>query len=196
MALQQRPDGYVQAKEELLEYWHESGTIIPLEDFGFVWPESPPPQPILPPDVREAIPPFNLSLDETIGLPDDEGTYLTDHLLGDEEILNTRKSAPLDLVFLLPRPRNGLDHFRKFGPPSITKAAVSIPRECFKGEDGMDVPRDTGDVGNAFEKDAKMRVAQEDADYLRNSISRINAEKSFDVILSRVANPRNSLMVA
>src|SRR5271170_5222576 len=179
MALQQDPEGYVQAKEELLEYWHKSGTIIPLEDIPFVWPESPPAPTELPPDVREAIPPFDLSLDETFGWPDDQATYLTDslHIPHPENILNTGKSEPLDMIFLLPRPRNGVDHFRNFGPHSMTKAAVLIPRVEFKGEDGMDIPPDTGDVVQAFEKDAKMRVIQEDADYLRRIISRINVEK-------------------
>ena len=74
MALQQRPDGYEKAKEELLQYWHEPGTIIPLEEFPFVWPEPPPFGPTIPPDVREAISPFNLSLDETWDLPDGHAT--------------------------------------------------------------------------------------------------------------------------
>jgi len=198
MALQQHPDGYAQAKEELLEYWHESGTIIPLEDIPFVWPESPPPQTEVPPDVREAIPPFNLSLDETFSLPDDQATYLTDpiDIPYPEDILNAGKSEPLDMIFLLPRLRNGVDHFRSFGPHSMTKAAVSIPRVDLKGEDGMDIPGDTGDVVKAFEKDAKMRVTQEDADYLRSIISRINVEKSVDIILPRVLYTRDLLMVA
>jgi hypothetical protein len=188
MALQQDPEGYAQAKEELLEYWHESGTIIPLEDIPFVWPESPPLPTELPPDVREAIPPFSLSLDETFSLPDDQATYLTHPLdIPDpEDILNTGKSEPLDMIFLLPRPRNGVDHFRNFGPRSMTKGAVLIPRVDLKGEDGMDIPGDTGDVVKAFEKDAKMRVTQEDADYLRSIISRINVEKSVDIVLQRV----------
>ena len=196
MALQQQPDGYAQAKKEMLEYWHESETIIPFEDFAFVWPESPPSQidPI-PSDVREAIPPFSLSLDEIFNLPDEEATCLIDTLSirDHEDVLNTRKSEPLELEFLPPRARNGPDHFRKYGPTSITRAAISIPRENMKGEDGMDIPRDKSDVVIAFEKDAKIKVTQEDADYLRSMISRINVEKSVDIILPRVLHTWNQL---
>jgi hypothetical protein len=198
MSLQQHPEGYAQAKEELLEYWHESGTIIPLEDIPYVWPESPPPSTELPPSVRETIPPFNLSLDETFSVPDDQATYLTDPLdIPDpEDILNTGNSEPLDMIFLLPRHRNGVDHFRNFGPHSMIKAVVSIPKVDSKGEDGMDIPADTGDVVKAFENDAKMRVAQEDADYLRSIISRINVEKSVDIVLQRVLYTKDRLTVA
>jgi hypothetical protein len=197
MALQQRPDGYEKAKEELLQYWQEPGTIIPLEEFPFVWPETPPFEPTIPPDVREAMSPFNLSLDETWDLSDGHATYL-DNLFtasNTEDILNTRKSTSLDLVFLTPRV-NGPDRLRKYGPRSIEKAAISFPSEALKGEDGMEIPRDTSDVIKAFEKDERMKVTQEDADYLRFIISKIREEKSVDVILPKVPSRRNSLKVA
>ena len=196
MALQQPPDDYAQAiKEELRGYWHEPGIVIPLDEFPFVWPESPPPQPTVYPDVSEAIPQFNLSLDETLVLPDDNATSLFDSLAPRqyEEILNTRKSEPLDLDFLAPRLRNGPHHLRKYGPTSLRKSTISFPREILQGEDGMDIRHDTSDVTKAFENDARMSVTQEDADYLRAVISRISHEKSIDIILPRVFISNNGL---
>lgn len=197
MALQQRPDGYEKAKDELLQYWHEPGRIIPLDEFPFVWPETPPFEPTIPPDVREAISPFNLSLDETWDLPDGHATCL-DNLFtpsNTEDILNTRKSTSLDLVFLTPRV-NGPDRLRKYGPSSIKKAAISFPSDVLTGEDGMEIPGDTSDVIKAFEKDERMRVTQEDADYLRFIISKISNERSVYIILPKVPSRRNSLKVA
>ena len=60
----------------------------------------------------------------------------------------------------------------------------------------MEIPQDTSDVIKAFEKDERMRVTQEDADYLRYIISKISNEKSVILVLPKVPPRRNPLKVA
>jgi len=188
MALQQHPEDYAEAKKELLQYWHEGESIVPVREFPFVWPESPHLEPGSPLDVKDSYSPFNFSLEETFDLLDDDAAHLTDFLApsGNEDILNTGRTESLNLEFLLPRPRNGPDHFRKYGPASLKKAAISFPRGMLMGEDGMEIPRDTSDVFKAFKEEKKIRVTQQDADYLRSMISKISHENSIDIILPKV----------
>jgi hypothetical protein len=187
MALQQRPEGYFEAKQELQEYWKEDDNVISVEDFPFVWPDTPKSRPFSSSAVTGEIPRFTLilNIDESFDSTESITNNPLDTIIYDTDILDTRKSEPLDLILLRPYLRNGPPHLRKYGPTSLQRAGISLAREPLKGEDGMDIPRETRDVVKAFEKDAKMTARQQDADYLRIMMNRIKNDKPVDLIHSK-----------
>jgi hypothetical protein len=189
MALEPRPDGYAEAKEELLIYCDENEITFPYNEFPYAWAEVSP-QPHSPsPEITEIAPQFNLPQQERLDCTEESKIYDDNvTIFSKQDVLNTRKSEPLGLEMLLPLlPRkHGPDKLRPYGPESFKKCAHLLPKDFLAGENGMELSRDTSEVVNAFAKDSKLTVTEEDVDYLKSIISDYNQEKSLDLILSKV----------
>jgi hypothetical protein len=130
MALHPRPEGYAEAKEELLTYCHENDITFPFQDYPFAWPEVHPlsrsPSPSF---AGITIHEFDPTLEEPPDCTVETRIYLnaTIALRENECLVDIRKSEPLDLELLAPR-QNGPDILRKYGPSSLKKGATLLPK--------------------------------------------------------------------
>ena len=190
MALQPRPEGYTQAKEELLTYCCENEITFPLQEYEYIWADTPPQSPGAPSFSDIANSEFDLPVEEPPYCPEDIQAYINDafiHSGKEDDILDTRKLGSLCLDMLVPRPA-GPDYLRKFGPKSLETCVPLLPKEVLYGEHGMDISTDTSQAANAFVKDSKLSVTQEQVGFLREFISGYSNNKSVDIILSKVNN--------
>ena len=188
MALHPRPEGYAEAKEELSTYCHENDITFPFQDYPFAWPEVPPPSRSPSPGFAGIIShEFDPTLEEPPDCTEEIQVYLntTITLRDITNLLNTRKFEPLDLELLAPR-QNGPDTLRKYGPNSLKKCTALFPKYVLHGEEGMEISKDTRDVDIALEKDSKLTVTEEEAGFLKETISRYNNPRSVEFIHSKV----------
>jgi hypothetical protein len=189
MALQQRPPGYTEAREELLAYCRENNNIVSsFLDYPFDWPdfidrpESPEP------DFCDIFTALNFDLEESLEWSEEDQTYLDTVFTPkpNVNIYETRETKPFRLEWPLLHRRSGPEYLRKFGPDSLKKCAASLQTIPPQGYDGMDIPSDGTEVTRAIEKDGKITANQEQVGYLKDIISRATHYKCVDIILPRV----------
>jgi hypothetical protein len=195
MALQQRPPGYAEAREELLAYCHENNIISSVLDYPFDWPdfidrpESPEP------DFYDIFTAVHFDLEESLDWNEEDQTYLDNVLTSKPkvDIYDTRETKPFRLELPLLHRRSGPEHLRKFGPDSLKKCAASLQTIPLHGDEGMDIPSDNTEVTRAIEKDGKITANQEQVDYLKDIIFRHTHDKCVDIILPKVSKACISL---
>lgn len=188
MALHPRSEGYAEAKEELLAYCDENSITFPFQDYPFAWPEGPPLSRSPSPNFAEiGRYEFDSTCEETPDCTEEIQVYLNTSLTlrKNNDLVNTRKSEPLDLELLVRR-QNGPDELRKYGPNSLKKCATLLPKYVLYGEDGMEISKDTRDMDITLQKDSKLTVTEEEASFLREIISGCNTHRSVEFIHSKV----------
>jgi len=188
MALHPQPEGYAEGKEELLAYCYDNDITFPFQDYPFTWVEVTPPSRSPSPNLAEiSAHEFEPNLEESPDCTEEIQTDLNNILTlrEDSDLVNTRKSEPLDLEVLTPC-QTGPDTLRKYGPNSLMKCATLLPKEVLCGEEGMEISKDTNDVVAAIGKDSKLTVTEEEAVFLTEIITRYNHERSVDIIHTKV----------
>jgi hypothetical protein len=198
MALQQRPPGYAEAREELLAYCHENNIISSILEYPFDWPdfidrpESPEP------DFSDIFTALNFDFEESLEWSEDDQTYLDNVLTSGlkVDIYDTRETNPFRLELPLLHRRSGPENLRKFGPDSLKKCAASLQAISLQGDDGMNIPSDNTEVARAIEKDGKITANQEQVEYLKDIILQYAHDKGVDIILPKVSKVRISLKIS
>lgn len=188
MALQQRPYGYAEAREELISYCHENNITSSILEYPFDWPEfiDRPDSPD--PDFTDIFPASNFNFEESFDWNEDDQTYL-DNILSQEkqvDIYDTRETKQFRLELPLLHHRSGPETLRKFGPDSLKKCAAPIQTISLQGNEGLDIPLDNTEVVRAFERDSKLTANRETVEYLKDVILRYTNNKGVDIILPTV----------
>jgi len=200
MALEPRSPGYAQARQELLEYCRENHVAFPHQEYPFDWPDCIPRASSPSSDIAHCFISSQLNPEEPESLVEPDSEYLNRVLnIHDPgiEINDIQQTKPFQFELPLLHEDAGTDNFRKYGPDTLARCTAVLSRIPLLGENGLELPRDQDMVKEAIAKDSKLSVTQEQAQFLKDTISQTKIQ-SLDIILPKVCtsliDTENSLL--
>jgi hypothetical protein len=171
--------------EEIIVYCEVNELTFPYDEFPFEMPTGIVRARSPVPDVADCFPPLE-------AIPDDifpEQTIsldLNSPAAASEDIFDTRqwRKFRYEMEAILPR-TSWSSVLRKFGPDSL-KHCATFPTLNLRGEDGMDIPPDDGEITRAVERDARLPATAAQAQYLTEIINGMSRKECEDVVLPKV----------